>query len=267
MDVHAFRGRASESTRTKSRWRSTGTIVFRHTVVMRVLWAVGGLLVSTSALADDVRFADAGETSITVGLSCDEAGEEGHAGHAVVAKGNFVFVACGAQGVAVYDAHDRSHPTFKGRFLYEHPCLDLTADGECLAERHVTSAPIVTDGDPKTIEEYEARKAKLNAARRAARINGESDADARASIASLREWARLHIHKRDPSLIVGGLVVLGVGGVSFIGGAVLVWVGLFGNCQSSFGFPACSGDNSPALGSHKWLWKSCSPCDASAHST
>jgi hypothetical protein len=98
------------------------------------------MLVASSASADDVRSSlrqgqiviEADGKTPTIDVACDWA-------HAIVQKGNFVFVACGSQGVAVYDIHAPLEPSFHGRFFYDHPCLELNADGQCLA----TEAPVV----------------------------------------------------------------------------------------------------------------------------
>ncbi len=106
----------------------------------------------------------------------------------------------------------------------------------------VPAAPIETE--PTTLEEYQTQMTDLKAALRTARNNQDDAAvvEVRMKTASLRLWAKQHLHRQDQGLWESGFVLLGLGGVTFVSGIVVLTVGAFSNCTPGFIFASCSGN-------------------------
>ena len=66
-----------------------------------------------------------GDATSTVALPCDQT-------YGFVEEDGSLFVACGADGLVVFDVHDRARPTFYGRLDYGYACTRLTAHGDCV---------------------------------------------------------------------------------------------------------------------------------------
>ena len=108
------------------------------------------MVVAVAARADDApRYAlgpgvltvETKDGAETIDLPCDQV-------YANVRVHDSLFVACGTQGVAVFDVHDRAHPSFYTRIPYDRVCARLTAEGDCVSPPPPPPPPLSPRRDP-----------------------------------------------------------------------------------------------------------------------
>jgi hypothetical protein len=68
---------------------------------------------------------------------------------ALARVGDYLYVACGAEGAATYALSDPLHPALTGRVVT--PCATFSSDGACMASAPPPAAPLVVVHDTSTV--------------------------------------------------------------------------------------------------------------------